>query len=188
MNGQDNFQNPGNYNPGPRGNNNGIIITAIICATVLIIGVIAFLMLRQSNSNPEKGNPETVAEATVDEQQSAPTAHRAPSLDDIPEGDVAPAKKTHRTGSLSNIGFTDDYSDIVCYSYLSDSDLRGLSKSELRILRNTIYARHGRKFKSKDLANYFKMFDWYVPKYDEISVNSLSDIEKHNISLIQKYE
>lgn len=89
---------------------------------------------------------------------------------------------------LHNIGLTDDYSDIVCYVKLSDSDLRDLSKSELRILRNTIYARHGRKFKSKDLDRYFNSFSWYNGVYDEIPVSWLSDIEKHNINLIQRFE
>lgn len=92
------------------------------------------------------------------------------------------------TGSLRNVGFTDDYSDIVCYTWLTDSDVAGLSSSQLRILRNTIYARHGRKFKSADLRNYFSGFSWYTPLYDEISPNSLSDTERHNITLIQKYE
>lgn len=103
----------------------------------------------------------------------------------------SPSKATSTSGSrarLHNIGLTDDYSDIVCYVQLSESDLRDLSKSELRILRNTIYARHGRKFKSKDLDRYFNSFSWYNGIYDEIPVSWLSDVEKHNINLIQRFE
>ncbi len=103
-----------------------------------------------------------------------------------------PSKNSSSTSGakarLHNIGLTDDYSDIVCYVKLSDSDLYGLSKSELRILRNTIYARHGRKFKSQDLQQYFNSFPWYDGRYDEIPVSWLSDIEKHNINLIQSFE
>lgn len=104
------------------------------------------------------------------------------------EGSSSSDKSSTVVGSLSNVGFTDDYSDIVCYRKLTHSDLSGLSKSQLRILRNTIYARHGRKFKSADLRNYFNRFSWYNGLYDEISTSSLSDIEKHNITLIQQYE
>lgn len=100
----------------------------------------------------------------------------------------ASASSSQSTARLQNIGMTDDYSDIVCYVKLSESDLQGLSKSELRILRNTIYARHGRKFKSKDLDRYFNSFAWYNGIYDEIPSNWLSDIEKHNITLIQRFE
>ncbi len=35
--------------------------------------------------------------------------------------------------------------------------------SELRILRNTVYAAHGKEFKSKDLNDYFLKQNWYVP-------------------------
>lgn len=96
--------------------------------------------------------------------------------------------KSQSKGSLRNVGFTSDYSDWVCYTWLNDSDISHLSSSELRILRNTIYARHGRKFKSADLRNYFSGFSWYTPRYDEISESSLSETERHNIMLIKKYE
>ena len=38
------------------------------------------------------------------------------------------------------------------------------SKDDLRILRNTIYAKYGYKFKSKDLNEIFSKTDWYSPK------------------------
>lgn len=93
-----------------------------------------------------------------------------------------------RGSKLRNVSFAYDYSDIVCYTRLSDSDVAGLSKDELRILRNTIYARHGRRFNSDDLRRYFNGFSWYNPSRNEISPSELSPTEKHNISLIQKYE
>lgn len=89
---------------------------------------------------------------------------------------------------LANVGLSEDYSYIICEVPLEGSDLQHLTKAQLRILRNTIYARHGRKFKSADLHNYFSNFPWYTPLYDEISPNALSSVEKHNIQLIQKYE
>ena len=96
--------------------------------------------------------------------------------------------KTSATAKLSSISYTGDYSDIVCHTYLSASDIYGLSKEQIRILRNTIYARHGRKFKKADLKNYFNQFSWYNGYRDEINMSELSAIEKHNINLLQKYE
>lgn len=49
--------------------------------------------------------------------------------------------------------------------YLTKSDLSGMSKSEINLAKNELYARHGRKFKSKELQEYFESKDWYVPKY-----------------------
>jgi len=86
------------------------------------------------------------------------------------------------------VTFADDYSDIVCYIPLTDADVQGLSKAELRILRNTIYARHGRRFKSVDLQNYFNGMPWYNPVKDEVAPGELSQTELHNIKLIQAYE
>lgn len=70
---------------------------------------------------------------------------------------------------------------------LIESDLTGLSKKELRILRNEIYARHGYIFKSKDLADYFKQFDWYTPISDDVS-SSLTAIEHYNVDFIKNHE
>lgn len=104
------------------------------------------------------------------------------------EGNGSSPSKSASVGESKNIGVVNDYSDIVCYQRLTPAELEGLSKSQLRIMRNTIYARHGRKFKSADLRNYFNNFSWYHGVYDEISPNSLSATEKHNIDLIQSYE
>jgi hypothetical protein len=61
---------------------------------------------------------------------------------------------------FSNIGFF--AGKIIVYNgylpflrYLHDTDLAVLTKDELRILRNIIYAKYGRIFQSKDLADHF---------------------------------
>lgn len=54
--------------------------------------------------------------------------------------------------------------------YLTKSDLSGMSKSEINLAKNELYARHGRKFKSKELQEYFESKDWYVPKYSPETV------------------
>ena len=41
------------------------------------------------------------------------------------------------------------------------NDLSRMDKKELRIARNTVYARHGRTFKSEDLVKYFNSTLWY---------------------------
>lgn len=68
---------------------------------------------------------------------------------------------------------------------LTPDDLANLSSSQLRIARNEIYARHGRRFKSADLAEYFARMNWYRPLHDDVS---LSPIERANVELIGKYE
>jgi antitoxin component YwqK of YwqJK toxin-antitoxin module len=70
---------------------------------------------------------------------------------------------------------------------LTESDLEELSGFELRLMRNEIYARYGRKFKSSDLNAYFNSQFWYQPLYDDV-YSSLSDLEKYNIKFIKSYE
>ena len=68
---------------------------------------------------------------------------------------------------------------------LRPQELTGLSKSQLRIARNEIFARKGRYFKSEDLSTYFSAFSWYQPFTWEPVLNA---IEKANISLIEQIE
>ena len=75
-------------------------------------------------------------------------------------------------------------------SELSDSDVVGFSKEELRIARNEIYAAHGRIFTSQDLIDYFNSKPWYqgiVPS-DQFSESVLTKIQKANIEKIKAFE
>lgn len=85
-----------------------------------------------------------------------------------------------------------DDSDLPNYDWLSNryvtyDDIRGLSGSKLRIMRNYIFARHGYKFKSSDLQKYFAQYSWYEPRYNDV-YSSLSSTEKHNVDFIKSYE
>lgn len=87
----------------------------------------------------------------------------------------------------------DTINAIVDYSFfvsdkLTDIDLNGLSRNQLRLIRNTIYAMHGRKFKSAELQDYFNQFDWYEPRVDEVEEYMLTDIDKENLEKIKEYE
>lgn len=70
---------------------------------------------------------------------------------------------------------------------ISDQMLRGLSLHELRLLRNEIYARHGRIFKTMWIQQYFGGQPWYDPKED-FKDEEISGSDKTNIETIVKYE
>jgi hypothetical protein len=65
--------------------------------------------------------------------------------------------------------------------------LHGLSLHELRLLRNEIYARRGRQFRTEWLSQYFWSQPWYDPREDN-SEPELSAIEKKNVDIIVNYE
>ncbi|MCR5289290.1 MAG: YARHG domain-containing protein [Treponema sp.] len=72
-------------------------------------------------------------------------------------------------------------------SKLTDSDLKDLDKAQLRLMRNAVYARHGRTFKSVDLQSLWECYTWYK-KNPDYSDALLTETDKYNIELIQKYE
>lgn len=71
--------------------------------------------------------------------------------------------------------------------YLNDNQLKYLDKTELLILRNEIFARHGYIFKREDLTIYFSQFKWYKPTHRNVS-SFLNEIELGNIEKIKQYE
>jgi hypothetical protein len=74
--------------------------------------------------------------------------------------------------------------------YLQAADLMGLSRWELDVLRNEIYARHGRRFNRAELQAYFDQQPWYRPRYapDEFPEHLLNAAERWNVELIADYQ
>ena len=70
---------------------------------------------------------------------------------------------------------------------ITEAMLRGLSLHELRLLRNEIYARHGRVFKTLWIQQYFSFQVWYGPK-DDFKDEDISGTDKTNIETIVAYE
>lgn len=70
---------------------------------------------------------------------------------------------------------------------LTNDDIKGLSKYQLALARNEIYARHGRKFQTEEYSNYFKGKSWYSIKenynYSDDDSN-LNEIERKNVQFI----
>ena len=70
---------------------------------------------------------------------------------------------------------------------ISEQMLHGLSLHELRLIRNEIYARHGRMFRAEWLQQYFYFQPWYVPD-ENFKDEELSGTDKLNVETIVKYE
>ncbi len=70
---------------------------------------------------------------------------------------------------------------------LSVEKLRQLSLRDLRLLRNTIYARRGRPFKSPILQDHFSRMSWYTinPAYQD---DLLTKTDLRNIALVKSVE
>lgn len=71
--------------------------------------------------------------------------------------------------------------------YTDPADLRNLSDWELLVMRNEVYARHGRRFQNARLKAYFATWPWYKvnPNYHD---GLLTAAEKKLIDTIIKVE
>ena len=85
-------------------------------------------------------------------------------------------------GSAPSEGFVFADSD---RRLLEREEVAGLNAATLRLARNEIYARRGRKFVSQDLREYFSRFDWYRPQFGEVE---LTYVEQKNVDLIRRFE
>lgn len=65
--------------------------------------------------------------------------------------------------------------------------IEDMSRRDLRLLRNTIYARRGNMFKSSILDVYFHSMDWYQPNPDYTD-KLLTSVDWKNIKLIKSVE
>ena len=77
--------------------------------------------------------------------------------------------------------------------YFDRSYFEKMTDAELRLARNEIFARHGRKFDATDLQSYFDSKSWYHPKYepaefDAIQDDILNQWEKANRDVIKEIE
>jgi YARHG domain len=70
---------------------------------------------------------------------------------------------------------------------ITERMLQGLSLHELRLLRNEVYARHGRMFRAEWLQQHFFFQPWYNPD-ENFKDETLSGNDKVNVETIVNYE
>lgn len=102
-----------------------------------------------------------------------------------------------QNGGNSNTGSATTPDDVILWGissrYIDESELYNYSAGQLRLIRNEIFALHGRIFRSQDLRDYFSKKSWYVPMYDPDDFDAnmfdyLNDYEAANLKVILNYE
>lgn len=126
---------------------------------------------------------DTTAAIEPDEWETTAVAESEELLEELPE--EMPEGEDWEADTSADYVLPDSSS-----RYLTEADLAGLSKEELRLARNEIYARHGRIFTSEELGGYFSSKSWYrgTVSAADFSDDLLSQVEKDNVKLIQQME
>lgn len=154
-----------------RGKFNQKQVTAIVAGVVLLVAVVAGVSIWSANTKPQE-----------------PVSNHAPSKDnDVQKNeedkeDKQDASQTEESEYLLSMSAT---------RKLTREDLEGLSKEQLRLARNEIFARHGMIFGVEDLDAYFATKSWYtasVPAKEYYDRVEMSLIEEYNLTFIQGIE
>ena len=78
--------------------------------------------------------------------------------------------------------------DWLSTRYATYADIQYLDGGQIRVLKNSIYARLGRKFKDASLRNYFNSCGWYYGWRNEVPQREFNKYENANIQFLKRYE
>ncbi len=70
----------------------------------------------------------------------------------------------------------------LCSEKITDIELAKLNNSELRLLRNMVYAKYGHIFQSEDLQAFYSNFKWYKPSKKVLD----SQLSKAELDLVER--
>jgi hypothetical protein len=106
------------------------------------------------------------------------------SAQDVPS---IPRKTVKKVKRNANVVWGTEY-DYLSTRYISYDDIKDYDRGQIRVLKNSIYARHGRIFKDAELREYFEQQSWYNGYRKEIPAREFNKYENANIAFLLKYE
>nr|WP_199331170.1 YARHG domain-containing protein [Calothrix sp. FACHB-1219] len=129
-------------------------------------------------------SPSPIAQPTVT-PQATPTATLSGNATPTPTFSASTNTYTPPTNNAT----TNDYS-WLSQRAVTDADLAGKDGFELDIMRNWVFAIHGRQFDTPGIQDYFNNQPWYQPTYSpkQFPNRLLNRIEIRNADYIAKYQ
>ena len=152
-----------------------------VLAILILFAVIGVLALGKSEKNHDKKGKKPIIEQDEDVESGAEESSDA-------EGEISDENIVSEDTGILDSEYILPKSDT---EKLTRADLEGLTKEQLRLARNEIYARHGMIFGVEDLDNYFATKSWYKPTVsytDFYETVEMSIVEEENVILIQQVE
>jgi serine/threonine-protein kinase len=138
--------------------------------------------IEDANENPPVDSPATASSPIIPSPMAPQPSIPQPPVPQpsIPEV-VAPSNSSSAQSS--------EFAWLSTRS-VTEADLVGKTAFELDILRNAIFAQHGRRFNDEALQAYFNSRPWYQPRYtpDQFPNGLLSELERSNAQFILQYQ
>ena len=163
----------------------GVMGLIVVC---IIFGIAAGAMNSNKKEDAKKDTASNTEKAT-EKQTTAASTKTAVSTE------TASTKQTK-----NNTQAADDQQDETENSeyilpesdtrYVDQDEIDQLTKNEVRLAINEIYARHGRKFDSKELQNYFGSKSWYNGTVNaaDFKETVFNEYEKKNAEFLKQKE
>lgn len=158
-------------------------------------GVFLFSSDQNSPANPS-ASITPVAPSSIPSPVASPSPVPSPVASPLPVDNLPTPTPTPPQNSLSPVNSIPEFPNPgSSYGWMSERrvtarDLLGKNAVQLSIMRNSIFARKGRKFNNDELQRYFDNQPWYNPRYepDEFSSNLLTPLEAQNAAFILDYQ
>ena len=152
-------------------------VTAILVLLLVLVGIGIALLMRGRSGRTRNAETETNRNAKSDNHADDASAN---------SDGTGRARRPDTTGEFSPAAARVE-AKILRGASVTQSDVAGISRAELRRLRNTVYARHGRIFERMELQQYFDGRSWYKKRADYTD-NDLTPVDRDNINLIRTAE
>ena len=159
----------------------GVMGLIVVC---IILGIVAGAMNSNKKEDAKKDTASNTEKATEKQTIAASTKTAAST-------ETASTKQTK-----NNTQDADDQQDETENSeyilpesdtrYVEQDEIDQLTKNEVRLAINEIYARHGRIFENSELREYFESKDWYdgTIEPEDFDEDVLNQYEKANVKLL----
>ena len=167
------------------------ILILILCLVGGYFAYSKFMASDESEYLVENTETEEVIEKTPQET----VVEETPNTEEtITESSQELIEEEQEGGSASEEDTNDDNYDLIVLDKVYDevinrgneAYLNNFSSDELAIIRNTLYAKNGYKFKKKEYQEYFGEKSWYNPTTS--SQNILTKKEEKLANIIKRYE
>jgi serine/threonine-protein kinase len=152
--------------------------SSVIAAIVILLAGFGAWLLQQQLGTGRKTTPNLTPSPPATSPTAANLMPTTTEMDDL----YATETKSLNVSRIQSAEAT-----LVGGEMLAEAELANLTPAELRVLRNTVFARHGRAFESPDLQRFFNSRKWYKlnPNYND---GLLTDIDRVNLKLITQVE
>lgn len=181
-------------------------IAVLIVILCLVGGYFAYSKFVASDESEELAD-NTVTEEVIEESPQEAPVEEASNITETPVVETSQETTVEEENTQENepvieeptneensVQVNDDNYDLVVLDKVYDevinrgneAYLNNFSSDELAIIRNTLYARNGYKFKKKEYQEYFGEKSWYNPTTS--SQNILTRNEEKLANIIKKYE